>query len=564
MQVHTPQCSLPGHIDGYLSSPDIRGTLDIVWTCLTTLLLCTWTVLHLNIPIELQASEGRVQSWHRFLYLAIRKLQWMGITLAAPEVILGMALMDLVSARRTTQLAQEYASADGVQWTLMHSFLANMGGFAVEFGDGDETLADSEPASKGPLSTETVSLAGNSKEAVVIPLLETSKNAPAEITASKPEMTASPQEEQTARSASMEMGQGEEDDTKIIHDFWRARMASSKRWRDGVDLWEQCGWPMGPRRWRPHRHNEQTAEEAIWTSKAADVATQKHTTYWYNIRALRGNVWILDARQLLAARERGLIRALPRTSSDEIEDRSKSDALVKVLTAGQVLWLVIQLILRAAQGLAVTQLEIVTLAFALCSLATYAALLHKPKDVGGRVYVRAARAASAGDMKVLARLGPTTFWYLRATTWVPNNSVHYLDAGNIRWLRPLSGYSPLQIGIMVTMVLSVPFGAVHLLSWNSEFPTKGEQLGWHIACLLTIGVPFPLMAAMMYGAEEQRKIFRLSLATTKTIVAWQIGVCMALQVLGRLFVLVEAFRSLGSQPDTAFITTEISVVPHVG
>ncbi|KAK4236999.1 hypothetical protein C8A03DRAFT_45089 [Achaetomium macrosporum] len=397
MKVHKPQCSLPGQIDGYVSSPDIRGTLDIVWTCVSTLLLCAWTDLHLNIPIEPQGAHGRAQNLHRQIYLAIRKLQWMGITLAAPE------------------LAQEYAHADGVEWTLTHSFLANMGGFAVEFED-DETLA--EPT--------------------------------------------------------------------------------------------------------------------------------KHTTYWYNIRALRGSVWILDARQLLAARERAIIAALPRTSSDDIDDRSKSDALVKVLTAGQVLWLIIQLILRAARGLAVTQLEIVTLAFALCSLAT------------------ASRAASADDMKVLARLGPTTFWYLRATTWVPNNSVHYLDAENIRWLLCLAGYSPLQIGIMTTLVLSVPFGAVHLLSWNAEFPTQGERLGWNIACLLTTAVPFPLMATMMYGAEAQRKLFRLSLASTKTIVAWQIGLLMAMQALGRLFVLVEAFRSLSSQPDTAFITTDTASVPHLG
>lgn len=73
MKAYKPQCSIPDHIDGYLSSPDIRGTLDIVWTCVATLLLFTWTVLHLNIPTE-TTSKGSAQSTYREMYLTARKL----------------------------------------------------------------------------------------------------------------------------------------------------------------------------------------------------------------------------------------------------------------------------------------------------------------------------------------------------------------------------------------------------------------------------------------------------------------------------------------------------------
>ncbi|RYP40329.1 hypothetical protein DL767_001786 [Monosporascus sp. MG133] len=598
MKVYKPQCSLPANIHGYVSSPETRGTLDIVWACVATLLLCTWTVLHLNVPIEV-SSKGTAQIFCYQVYLVARKLQWMLITLIAPEVILGMALMDLFSARCTTREMLEYAREDGVPWTLTHSFLANMGGYAIEFGD-EEAPAETKRCA----GSDEVGLLSSSKEPVVVKVVspkkgpepivsaydETTPNsdkaigAVAPTTALPPSPTAPPhrpssaqlqpgtseglkvsqttikqeEEKQTVKTTTKKDGQDE--DTRVMHEFWRRRMANS-RYKDGVNLWE--GWPMGEPRWQLHKRNELVAEKAVWASRSSDVGLQKHTTYWYNIRALSGNVWILDARQLLAARRRGIIAELPHMTEDEINDRSKSDAFVKVLAAGQVLWLIIQLVFRAAQGLTVTQLEIVTLAFALCSLATYMALLSKPKDLSTRVYMPAARPPLVDDMKELGYLGPTTFWYLRATTWMPNNSVHYLDVENIRWLRFLSRHSPLQVSVMVTVLLSVPFGAVHLIAWNSEFPTQAERLGWHISCLLTIIVPFFIMAAMMYAADVERKLLRLSLARVKVVVAYQIGFLMAIQTIGRLFVFVEAFRSLISLPTSAFITTEMGNVPHL-
>jgi hypothetical protein len=600
MKVYKPQCSLPANIHGYVSSPETRGTLDIVWTCVATLLLCTWTVLHLNVPIEV-SSKGPAQIICHQVYLVARKLQWMFITLMAPEVILGMALMGLLSARRTTREMLKYAREDGVPWTLTHSFLANMGGYAIEFGD-EEAPAETkrcagrdeagllssskdlvavevvspkkepEPTSIVSANDETTANCDKATGAVVrTTALPSSPTAPPHRPSSAQlqpgtadglkisQTTVKPEEEkQTVKTTAEKVGQDE--DTRVMHEFWRGRMANS-RYKDGVNLWE--GWPMGEPRWQLHRRNELVAEKAVWASRSSDVGLQKPTTYWYNIRALSGNVWILDARQLLAARRRGIIAELPHMTEDEINDRSKSDAFVKVLAAGQVLWLIIQLVFRAAQGLTVTQLEIVALAFALCSLAAYMALLSKPKDVRARVYVPAARPPLIEDMKELGYLGPTTFWYLRATTWVPNNSAHYLEVDNIRWLRFLSRHSPLQVGMMVTFLLSVPFGAVHLIAWNSEFPTQAERLGWHISCLLTIIVPFFIMATMMYGAEVERKLLRLSLARVKMVVAYQIGLLMAIHATGRLFVFFEAFRSLISLPTSAFTTTQMGNVPHL-
>jgi hypothetical protein len=56
-------------------NPDRRGTVNILETCLSTIFLCTWTVLHLNIP---GVDDG-------FAKRLVRKIKWMMITMMLPE-----------------------------------------------------------------------------------------------------------------------------------------------------------------------------------------------------------------------------------------------------------------------------------------------------------------------------------------------------------------------------------------------------------------------------------------------------------------------------------------------
>ena len=52
---NTTCSTLPGVVN-YVSLADTRGTMDILWSCLFTIIACTWTVLHLNAP---EQREGR-------------------------------------------------------------------------------------------------------------------------------------------------------------------------------------------------------------------------------------------------------------------------------------------------------------------------------------------------------------------------------------------------------------------------------------------------------------------------------------------------------------------------
>jgi len=75
----------------------------------------------------------------------------------------------------------------------------------------------------------------------------------------------------------------------------------------------------------------------------------------------------------------------PMTTVPEINDYSKGDGLSKLLAILQVSWFIIQCLVRHLQGLALTELELVTLAMASLNAITYGFWWNKPLSVAGPV-----------------------------------------------------------------------------------------------------------------------------------------------------------------------------------
>jgi len=100
----------------------------------------------------------------------------------------------------------------------------------------------------------------------------------------------------------------------------------------------------------------------------------------------------------------------PRISKAEIEDKSKGDAISKAAVILQTGWFVTQCIARSVQGLPITELELVTVAFAALNFMIYRGILwwDKPLHVqrGARVYKKR-RTETVDDGDVEATVG---FW----------------------------------------------------------------------------------------------------------------------------------------------------------
>lgn len=71
----------------------------------------------------------------------------------------------------------------------------------------------------------------------------------------------------------------------------------------------------------------------------------------------------------------------PQITEKDIEDRSKSDSLTKVLVVGQTTWFILQILARRLRGFVTTELEIATVAFAALNAVMYFFWWNKPVDV---------------------------------------------------------------------------------------------------------------------------------------------------------------------------------------
>ncbi|KAL2061799.1 hypothetical protein VTL71DRAFT_7177 [Oculimacula yallundae] len=103
-------------VSGFVREPDGRGTLNILLSCLTVLLLNTWTVLHLNIP-------PHTSPWRNYLH----KVKWWIVALICPDGLAVSSCEQWRNARRSVKaLKKTYP-----WWTVTHGFYAEMGGYRV-------------------------------------------------------------------------------------------------------------------------------------------------------------------------------------------------------------------------------------------------------------------------------------------------------------------------------------------------------------------------------------------------------------------------------------------------
>ncbi|CCF33563.1 hypothetical protein CH063_05726 [Colletotrichum higginsianum] len=112
----------------WVASPVVRGSIDIIWTCVVTLGACVYTVLHLNVP----AKNGRYAG-------LIDKLRWVVIAILFPEYVLVIAAYQLREAQNLRKELQKHldnnASTSKQLVELDFCFFVIMGGYQVTIKD---------------------------------------------------------------------------------------------------------------------------------------------------------------------------------------------------------------------------------------------------------------------------------------------------------------------------------------------------------------------------------------------------------------------------------------------
>jgi hypothetical protein len=110
-------------VQGWTEEPPGRGSLNIIWTCLLTISLCSWSAVCTNIP-----------SINDPTWKPIRTKAWLTlICLIGPEYLLVIALGQWTAARQAFKDARKQG-LDG--FTRKHAWYAEMGGYTLQTADG--------------------------------------------------------------------------------------------------------------------------------------------------------------------------------------------------------------------------------------------------------------------------------------------------------------------------------------------------------------------------------------------------------------------------------------------
>ncbi|KAF7590692.1 hypothetical protein BBP40_002527 [Aspergillus hancockii] len=194
----------------------------------------------------------------------------------------------------------------------------------------------------------------------------------------------------------------------------------------------------------------------------------------------------------------GKNRALPITTIDDIQDRSKSDAFTKFFALVQCAWLVIQSIGRACAGLPLTELELTTLAFIFCAFIMYWFWWDKPFDIQTQTILLcpAEKAEQMRDLikrkdRFLGSDGEPRFHQLNALA-----IEGFLDMFSREVTHPplTQKLSPASVAVSFYLTAFV-FAGLHLIAWNWEFPTPMSRTMWRaFSLLMLVSSLLPMLA----------------------------------------------------------------------
>jgi hypothetical protein len=453
-------------------------------------------------------------------------------TLILPELLVGLAFQDMMIARKSCRAMKDFASADGVEWTMTHAFYANMGGFVLNVRSSPARPID-HSQEMNPVSVP-IDSSGNGSQ-------------PQAPTMSMSDDGISPVERPREGN---EEGQKEQECPSL-----------SKK--ENMEMKEDEGRIPGAQG-QPENPSKMAHQEIV---SVDDTAPTELETGQRIQKPTEERAFHLTAEDLHKLREINIIKRLPTISLEDIEEKSKGDFIVKGTAVVQVLWLLIQVIVRHTTRLPVSQLEIAVLAFSVCTFFTYLFYLRKPQNVTAPTYI----TADGNNPKLFDKST-----YPKRSSWFQStfekwgakdsildlisrpipNDIEYED--NFKFIHDYCPWTFIDDGMVVAGTI---FGALHCFAWNFQFPSRTERLLWKIAGVGSAAVPlaYTLVFNVHHLLKDTHRFQPL---------LWILFVLRSalevFYVLARLYLMVEVFRSLFFLPPEAFITTWSTQIPHLG
>ena len=496
---------------GWKAGPTQRGTLMLVYGCLSTIFASTWTVLHLNVPAPDDSA------WTR----GLRKTKWMAITILFPEFIFSKAVCELRLAVADLYSMHVKLEEAGFRWKS-----------TVEITDTEICKELTWKAEFGPRMRLLYKILGLSRSPKVNKheQNELQKSSSAERHGSVREAHLSDQryateniapdpEEMKETRSFYNAAEDVEMDSDEIHDYnveppdtgnlatnrvpsdqgtGEVRAENSGKVIEGQDMVRTMRsrrkGALAPK--QPPVTRYLWPETRTWTlvhSLYANMGGLLYTSAW-DVQDGGPVTYPITTQSIVEECDQEATCPLKDLvlEKDDIEDKSKADWLLKAIAISQILWLILNVATRGITKLPVTQLEIATVAFSLMAVATYAVNWWKPKDIvtpttlgiPTRLFQKANLEGFVKRLLVPSAASSTIYYGNRKR--IENDIV---------WMQ---GDTPLIWGLMG--ISSLVFGGLHCLAWNFDFPTDAELVLWRVASLATSALPsFALGVSLLLG-----------------------------------------------------------------
>ena len=257
----------------------------------------------------------------------------------------------------------------------------------------------------------------------------------------------------------------------------------------------------------------------------------------------------------------------PSISEGELKSRGKSDWVIKLIAMVQIIWFVVQTLLRAIQHYQTTPLEIMTVAFVACSVFIYGFSLNRPQDVEYPVFLEVSAAALARVETASTADTETSGTSETKPDQASNKSAHAEEIGVARSGAVLErvagdyvpGWAAANVPLLLLALFACGLGALHCLAWNCPFPTSKEQLAWRICSATTTALPFVFLSLIepLVLVKDGRN------TSAKHDRTYSVALTFYMYVIGRITIIVLAFMSLRALPADAFRTIDWnSYIPH--
>ncbi|KAF8173461.1 hypothetical protein BJ912DRAFT_1046875 [Pholiota molesta] len=280
----------------------------------------------------------------------------------------------------------------------------------------------------------------------------------------------------------------------------------------------------------------------------------------------------------------------PRITEEDIQDRSKGDAISKTLIILQTTWFVAQCIARWAQRLSVTELEVVTLGFAMLNGITYGLWWDKPQNVGRPVFLESKKTMGRyqrefcnttfedadteanpqlrlGQAMPILRKEVEEHAYSPNLLWrLPLLIVQALGLPLIKMLGGDSTMTKMRVGMFNTgrnsgheadyaiSAIGALFGFVHLIpSWWLHFSSHQEMWLWRISAIIITADPVSMGLSIYFDQPFFIIVFGF-FAVIGTV----------LYPIARIILLTLSLTALRSPPPGALQTIEwTTFIPHI-